>query len=192
MSAELSRTLRWGKEVERSLVAIVWHHPHFLWLVRKELDPADHFTLPAHRYILDAISVVCSDHDNVNWHTVVQAICEMPGAFEECGGKEGLNQIFTDDGHCPQGPCDPEPFVAEYIRFLKACAIQRGIDPGKPVLHYTVARGILQLNKLATKPEHPTITGKLYVPVPGTYSLAGWPQGDSQVNIKGQLERSQR
>jgi hypothetical protein len=166
MTPELSATLHWAVEIERSLLAILWWLPEFIGLVRRELDPSIHFTLPCHRHILEAISIAYSEIGDVTWETVVQAILEMPGAFDECGGKEGLNEVFTDEGHYPFGPRNPEPIVAEYIRVLKNCAIQRGIDPTKPVLHYTVARGILQLNKLATKPEHPTITGKIYVPVP--------------------------
>jgi hypothetical protein len=186
----LDATLQWAVEIELALVSAVWHHPEYVGLIQQELVLDVHLTLPCNRRVLESISILINDHDPITFETVVAVICELPGAFGECGGKEGLNGIFADEGRCPYGLREPEPFIKYYIGFLKDAALHRGVDPTKPLLRKTNAHGVLQLNKLATKPEHPTITGKIYVPVPGTYSLAGWPRGESQVNIKGQLERS--
>jgi len=129
MSARISDTLSWAEEVERALLAILWWHPLLIGLVRRELDPSIHLTLPKHRYILEAIEIAFREIGDVTWETVVQVILEIPKAFDECGGKEGLNEVYTDQGHYPSGPRNPEPIVAEYIRFLKACAIQQESIP---------------------------------------------------------------
>jgi len=189
MSARISDTLSWAEEVERALLAILWWHPLLIGLVRRELDPSIHLTLPKHRYILEAIEIAFREIGDVTWETVVQVILEIPKAFDECGGKEGLNEVYTDQGHYPSGPRNPEPIVAEYIRFLKACAIQRGIDPTKPVLHYTVGWGFLRRNKLAISSQHPVATGNAHFL--GHYlRLAGWPDGDEQMKLRFEIERT--
>jgi hypothetical protein len=145
--------------------------------------------LPKHRYVLEAIEIAYREIGDVSWATVVRVICEIPGAFGECGAKEGLNEVFTDEGHYPCGDCNPEPILKDHIRFLKACAIQRGIDPTKPVPHYTVGWGILRRNKLAISSQHPVATGN------GNFlghclRLAGWPHGDEQMKLRFELERN--
>jgi hypothetical protein len=190
MTPQISATLQWGFENERSLLAILWHYPEFVSVTQRDLDPAVHFSLRGHRYILEAIDVSYRHLGDVSWGTVVEVICEIPGAFDECGGKPGLNDVFTDEGRYPESVRNPEPIVTEYIRSLKQCAVIRGVDPSQPVLHHTTGRGYLRKNKLATKPEHPQAIGEIYVPMPGTYKLSGWPQGQDQLKITGHLQRS--
>jgi hypothetical protein len=191
--AELSLALRWAIEAERSLVAILWHYPEYLGLVQRELDPNIHFTIPAYRYVLEAIAIVGEKCSAVIWASVLECICEIPRAFEECGGKEGLNTIFTDEGRYPEGPQADlaEPILRDHIRFLKEAAIQRGVDPTQPVRHYTSGRGYLQKNKLATTDKHPVATGKIACAYCGrTSALAGWPEDEDNLNLKSTRERS--
>src|SRR5215467_8141404 len=83
MTQEIDVTLRWGVEVERALLAILWWHAYLIGLVRRELDPNIHLTLPKHRYILEAIEIAFREIGDVTWETVVQVILEIPKAFEE-------------------------------------------------------------------------------------------------------------
>jgi hypothetical protein len=188
MSTELSTTLRWAKEFERSLVSICWWCPEYLGQVRRELDPSVHFTLPCHGLVLQAIEIAYRELGDVTWETVVQVVSEI-GGFQECGEKPGLNDIFTNENHYPWGPRNPAVFVPEYIRLLKECAIIRKIDPTKPVPHYTVGWGSLRRNKLAISSQHPVATGNAHF-LGHHLRLAGWPDGDDQMKLRLELERN--
>jgi len=185
----LHPSLQWAPAIEQSLIALVWQCPEQIGMVRQQLDERVHLTVPAHRHVLSAIEWTYRGMGCVSWTVVVAELCHIPGAFQECGGKAGLNTIYTDGG-LVMGAGDPEPFIRYYIDFLKAAAVIRGVDPTRPVLHHMDAHGVLELNKLATSLSHPTVTGWIHVPLPGTYSLAGWPQGEVQLRLKGQLKRT--
>jgi hypothetical protein len=185
--AEVSLTLRWALEQERSVASIIWHYPEYLGLVQRELDPQIHFTIPAYRLVLEGIALVDQKCATADWASVLQCICEIPGAFEECGGLQGLNAIFTDDNHYPEGPRADlvERILLDRIRFLKEAAVVRGVDPSQPVPHYTTGRGFLQKNKLATRPTHPVATGDARCAWCGRpNALAGWPEGEERLALK--------
>jgi hypothetical protein len=173
-------TLFWSAQIECSFVSTLWHHPNLLGLARHELDFESHITIRAYRKILQAISVVYGDLGaNLDFPTVVQCITEDMHAFEECGGLLGLDQVFTDGTYYPEGRLRPEPIIREYIRLLREYAIARGTDPLQAIKHYTRGRGHLQRNKLATKPTHPSVVGKIERCCCGRRCLiSGWPAGE--------------
>jgi hypothetical protein len=186
--AELSLTLRHTVEVERSVVSICWHYPEYLGVVQQKLNPKTHFTVPAYRIVLEALQLQNEKCGAADWAGVLEVVCEL-GGLEECGGLEGLNDIFTDHNRNPEGPRADlaEPILSDHVRFLKEAAIQRGVDPTQPVRHYTSGRGFLQKNKAATKPTHPTAVGEAYV-LGHKFKLLGWPAGDG-VKLKMELVR---
>jgi hypothetical protein len=186
---EQPMTLYFAPQVERSFVSTLWHAPQYLDLARHELDFELHISIPPYRKILQALIVVYGDLGlDLDWICVVQCILEL-GAMEECGGLPGLDEVFTDCGHYPEGRSLPEPTVGEYIRLLKLYAIARGADPYTPVKHYTRGRGFLQKNKLATTPAHPCVIGKIERCCCGKRcTIAGWP-GEEGINLVLNLER---
>jgi hypothetical protein len=107
----------YSNEIERSLVSILWHHPQYVDFVLLNLDPELHFINPDLRIILEMIAVVWWELGAVDWASVVQAVREVD-IIEDVGGLQGLNDVFTDCGHYPEGYPNPEPFVKEYIRLL--------------------------------------------------------------------------
>jgi hypothetical protein len=185
MTAELHSTLYWAPEVEVETLGLLWWHPHLIALAQSKLDPSIHFTLPHHRTVLEALSIVFRDENCCPWGSVVAVVIEL-GGFEECGGKEGLNAIFTSDGRYPWGVSaeGAEPILRDHVRYLKKAAEIRGEDPSRALLHHTGGRGFLQKNKLATKPEHPVAVGEAHV-LGHKFNLAGWPDGDG---VKFKLE----
>jgi hypothetical protein len=188
MTSELHPTLQWALEIECESLGLLWHHPHLIGLAQRELDPAIHFTLPHHRTVLEALSIVYREEGHTQWALVVACVIEL-GGFEEAGGKEGLNTIFTGNNHYPWGvnAGEAEPILRYYITFLKQAAEIRGIDPSKPLNHYTGGHGFLQKNKAATKPTHPPVIGKEYL-FGHQFNVFGWPAGDG-VKFKLELVR---
>jgi hypothetical protein len=156
----ISLTLHYAVESERAIVNILWHYPEFLGLAQRELDPRVHFTLPSCRLVLEAMALANEKCLPVCWQSVLECICEIREAFEECGRREGLSQIFTDDGHYPEGPRANlvEPILRYHIDYLRSAAILRGIDPAKPLEFFHTGWGHLVRNKLAT---NPIATGKV-------------------------------
>jgi hypothetical protein len=186
MSAELHPTLVWAPEVEVETLGVLWWHPHLIALAQSKLDPAIHFTLPHHRTVLGALSIVFRDENHCPWGSVVACVIEL-GAFEEAGGKQGLNEILTSSGRYPWGVSaeGAEPILRDHIRYLKEAAEIRGVDPSKPLLHYTAGHGFLHKNKVATKSTHPVVVGQAQV-LGHKFKLAGWSAGDG-VKLKLEL-----
>lgn len=183
-------TLFWSHEIECSFVSTLWHAPQYLALAQHELDLKAHFSVTPYRKILEAIVLVHSEIGvDLDFTCVVHCVREM-GVFEECGGLLGLDQVYTDNNHYPEGRAHPEPIIREYIRLLKEYAIARKTDPFQSVRHYTRGRGFLQRNKLATRPEHPAVIGKIERCCCGRRCMiAGWPGEGGNLNLTLTPER---
>lgn len=163
-------------EIERSIVALCWHHPEFVDFVHLSLDPEIHFLDPALRIVLEMVTVVYWEIGAVDWASVVHAVREVD-AIEEVGGLEGLNAVFTDDNHFPEGYQDPEPFVEEYIRLLRDYAEQRQVDPYKTVSRFTGGNGRIVPNKRAHSETDPSDIGEARIRG-HRYKIRGWRDGD--------------
>ena len=176
--------------IERSFASLLWHHPQHIAAARRELDFALHISHPAYRKIIEAIENVYAKIGEADWVCVLHCIREM-GASEACGGLEGLNQVFTDGDRYPEGRTHPEPLFYEYLKLLKAHAVQRETDPYQSVRHFTRGHGYLKRNKLATKSTHPPAVGKIPRCCCGLPCVvAGWPAGEEDtLNLTLDLER---
>ena len=183
-------TLHWVCDVERAFVALVWHHPQYVALVSRELDFEAHISVPPYRQILKAISIVHGEIGEADFVCVIHCLREL-GAFEEAGGIAGLNEIYTDGGRCCEGYRNPEVFFREYLKMIKEYALARRANPYSSVKHYTGGRGFLQRNKLATKPTHPSVIGRITRCCCGKRcTIAGWPTGEPDtLNLTLDLER---
>jgi hypothetical protein len=187
----LHPSLQWAVEIEQSLVALLWQCPEQIGVVRHELDERIHITQPRIRHVLDAIEWAYRGMGCVSWAMVVGELCHVPGAFQECGGKAGLNEIFTDGDHLVLGTRDPEPFIAYYIDFLKKAAVVRGVDPSAPVLDHTTGYGFLRRNKAATTSKHPFAKGNIPRCCCGRRcAVAAWLDDDDGLALKLTFERS--
>jgi hypothetical protein len=181
-------TLHWSHDVECAFIALLWHHPDYLILARRELDFSVHISIPAYRKILEAICIVHGEIGEADWNCVLHCIREM-GVLEEVGGIEGLSDAYTDRSHCYEGYRNPEVFFNEYIRLLKAYARVREVDPFKTVRRYT-GHGLLAKNKFTSRPGDPSAIGRLRCPCCGqALQLRGWRNG-SEIKLKAESERS--
>jgi hypothetical protein len=186
-------TLYWAYDVERAFVALLWHSPDLIDTARQELDFDLCIVTPAFRTILQALLIVHGEIAETDFVCVLHCIREM-GTLEEAGGLEGLNDVFTDIGHYPEGRRKPDVIYREYVRLLKAYALIRAKNPYETLRHYTRGRGFLVRNKFATRPEHPCVVGK--IPRCGCGKrcvIAGWPDGEGDgLNLTLELERSHK
>jgi DnaB-like helicase N terminal domain len=165
----------YAAEVESALVTLLWHEPDLLGATLRQLDPEAHFVVPAHRWILEAIRIVYGDQGCCDFALVVQVLREL-GLLEDCGGLQGLNALYAQNwGYVS--------LLDEYISVLKEYAIQRGVDPCKPVYRYVGGHGTITLNKLKTKDIHPDYTGILKLSG-RNYALSGWNAGGDSIELK--------
>jgi hypothetical protein len=179
-------SFHWCHEVELATVSGLWHHPEFFELAHEELDFDLHFTVPKHRTLLRAIEAIyswsCSE-GIPNYTSVVHLIRETC-QFEECGGHQGINEVF-DYAYYNAG-CYQEVVLREHIRLLKEYAFARAIDPFKAVKYYSGGRATLRRNKLASHDRHSVIVGEgIWEGV--RFRVAGWPHGADKMALK--LER---
>jgi hypothetical protein len=183
-------TRHFAPQIERSFTSLLWHAPQYLDMARSQLDFELHISIRAYRKILEAITIVYGDLGiDLDFPCVAKCVAELD-AFDECGGLQGLDQVFTDADHYPEGRSRPEPVIREYIRMLKEYAVARKTDPYQVVRRYTCGRGYLQRNKLATKPTHPSVIGKIQRCCCGQRcTIAGWPGEDGNLNLTLTPER---
>lgn len=169
-------TCLWQQEVEQSFVSTLWHHPEFIDVALLSIDPETHILNPVLRTVLEMICVVFWETGITDWALVLQALREI-GAVEECGGLQGLNDVYTDNGHFPEGRKYPEPSVREYIRLLWYYQEQREQDPTKPVIRFSGGRGRLVPNRRAHRETDPSDLGEALIGG-RRYRIAGWRDGD--------------
>ena len=142
------KTTYWAPEIERSLVAILWHHPRFVDFVHLNLDPEIHFLDPILRTVLELISVVYWQFGRVDWASVIHALREVD-EIEACGGRQGLNDIFTDDGHYPESRGNPNPSLGNTSGFCTLTLFSADkSDPTKPVYQFMGGKRKIRPNKV--------------------------------------------
>jgi hypothetical protein len=166
-------------QIERSLVSTIWHYPRFIDFVHLSLDPDLHFIDQDARIALEMISVVYWETGSVDWTSVGHALAEI-NAVELCGGLQGLNDIFTDDGHYPEGRSDPEPFVKEYINLMREYAIDRQSGVDTVPIRFTGGKGKIIPNRLAQRDSDPSDTGEAWIRG-HRYKIRGWHDGSGLV-----------
>jgi hypothetical protein len=168
-------TFTYAPEIETNTVSILWHEPDRLADFLRLVDPQTHFVQPHLRIILEAINIAWGELASADFATVAQVIREL-GKMEECGGLEGLNQVYSagepiratnaEDAAILRKQVDV--ILADYVRMLQAYAENRAIDPARPIYPLTGGRGRAIRNKLKRFSGQPdfigeaTIAGKKY------------------------------
>ena len=166
----------YAPEIEKSLVSVLWHHPEYIDLVLLSIDPEVHILNPVLRTVLEMVCVVFWNTGTTDWALVVHAPREID-AIKDCGGLEGLNDIYTDGGLFPHGHNYPEPTVTEYMRLLHYYQEQRETDPTKPVIHYTGGRGRIVPNRRHRHDTDPSDLGQARIRG-RNYRIVGWRDGE--------------
>jgi hypothetical protein len=163
-------TLLFAPEIELATVSILWHEPDRLPEFLRTIDLALHFQQPHLRIIIEAISLSYAELAVSDFATVVQTVREL-GGFAECGGLEGLNQVYS--AHEPVQAIDPEyaailkqqidVIFADYLDLLGRYAITRQLDPPRPVYRFSSGRGTAYRNKVKRARRDPDFRGEAIV-----------------------------
>jgi hypothetical protein len=133
-------TFYWSKEIEESLVSVLWHKPEHMATFLQQCNPALHLSQPNCQMICEAINLSYADHGNATWANVLQTIREM-GRLEDCGGTDGLNRIYS----LHEVTENTEAILKDYIKSVKQYAINRSETPPKGTLLFTGGRGVATL-----------------------------------------------
>jgi hypothetical protein len=151
-------TFYFAPEIELSVVSECWHAPDRLSVVKRELDPAVHLTQPHLRWILEALDLAYRELGAVNFEIVVQVLREMHH-LEDCGGLEGLNEVYKAAAYGRDPVRDQKIFDAE-LAMLKQYAINRKVDPPHPPDFFTRGQLVLYPNKTKHFDSQPDATGE--------------------------------
>ena len=172
----------YSHEIEVSMVSMLWHHPEFIDYVHRELDLDLHFNDPSLKVVLEMISVVHWQGSVVNWTTVLQALREVD-CVEHCGGLQGLNDIFTDNGHYPEGSgIYAEAIINDYIGLLREYGAARAQRSDEVPIRYAGGNGRITPNKAWRRDQDPTDIGNAYIRG-HRYLIRGW-FNDEGIDIK--------
>jgi hypothetical protein len=146
-------------EIEQAIVSLCFQAPERIATLKRELDPNVHFTRPELRHILEGIELAYRELGESDFATVIQILREF-GRFEDCGGLDGINQVFEQYRYGFASPEVEEQIFTHYIEMLRAYALARANQPPVPV--YRFARGDLTLlkNKTKTSERSPEWTGE--------------------------------
>jgi hypothetical protein len=137
-------TFQFAPEIEQSLVSLCFSAPERIATLKRELDLVVHITQPHLRFVLEAIELAYRELGTSDFACVIQTLREL-GCLEDCGGADGVNQIFEQYRYGFSSPQAQEQIFTHYIAMLKAYAFGRANQP--PVAVYRFARGDLRLVK---------------------------------------------
>ena len=172
----------WEPEIERAIVFAAWRHPEFIDLILVSIDPDLHFLDKTCRVLFEIICTVWWESGATDFALVLKAINEIE-FLEDCGGIEGLNDIFTYDGKYPEGFGKfAQASISEYVRLLDYYRQQRDDDPSERVIRYTGGKGRLWLNRSTKNDNSPSHFGEALIRG-SRYRIACWPAGD-QIELK--------
>lgn len=138
-------TFTFCEEIEESLVSVLWHKPEHMTTFLQQCNPAFHLSQPHCQMLTEAINLSYSDHGNATWANVLQTIREM-GRLEDCGGKDGLNRIYS----LHEVTEHTDVILKDYIKSVKQYAINRAETPPKGTLLFTGGRGVATLQQRQT------------------------------------------
>ena len=186
MTDEPPATFCYAPEIELAAVSMLLQAPKRCALFFQQLDPSVHLREPRSRIIAQAIKLAWSELGAADWATVVQVVREL-GAYEECGGSDGLNHVYSVAANSP-GDQGSERIFGHYIEMLKSYARARAKSPAHPVYSLVGGRGTLYPNKVKRHKLDPDYLGQIQL-AGKLYSAALWNQ-DQFLNIKLQPEPS--
>jgi hypothetical protein len=122
-SPEQSQTFFFAPEIEYSIVCMLWHEPDRCGTFYRELDPQIHLTQPKLRFILEAIDLSYRELGTTDFAIVADTVREL-GRLDECGGKEGLLEVFNAVFHRATRETNDAIFL-HYVEMLRGYAIGR-------------------------------------------------------------------
>jgi hypothetical protein len=97
-------------EIEIALVCGLWHEPDRLAEVMRWLVPAVHLRQPYLRLVIEALLLCYNELGACDWASVLACLTEL-GYLGECGGREGLDNLYSARWYQPLFP-----FYCEEIR----------------------------------------------------------------------------
>jgi hypothetical protein len=152
-------TFVFAPEIEAQLVSICWHDPDRIGTVLKELDPQVHLTQPHLRHILEACSLAYRQLGCLDFPVIVQVLREEC-RLQDCGGLEGLNQVYLLAEHAYQEPGHKQALFDHYLGMLKTYAVNRSVEPPRPVYRFIGGDGELRPNKNKRHDSEPDFLGE--------------------------------
>jgi hypothetical protein len=166
------QTSYFAPEIEEAAIAILWRQPERLGEFLREIDPAVHITQPHLRKILEAIDLGWRELGAVDFATIVTLVREL-NYFEDCGGREGLNELWVaGDRNVATAPNDDVIF-AHYVEMLKTYALARKSDGKFPCARFTGGSGELFPNKTKRRDSDPDFLGEIKI-AGKLYRVAAW------------------
>jgi hypothetical protein len=167
--------LECAPEIERALLAGLWHEPDRLPETMRWLSPNAHLSQPSLRLVLEAISRCYSELGAADFATVVECLREL-GYLAECGGIEALDELYE--------ACWYPPLWHLYGDFLRDLALRRAGEPHSPAPFFSGGSGCLSLNLVRKTELHPLYIGTARIRG-HNYSIRGWSRGkEAGVELK--------
>jgi hypothetical protein len=87
-------------EIETAFVCGLWHEPDRLAEVMRWLVPDVHLRIPFHRLVVEALVLTYRELGACDWASVLACITEL-GYLAECGGREGLDTLYSCRWYAP-------------------------------------------------------------------------------------------
>ena len=154
-------TSHFAPEIEQAAVSILWHEPNRVTGFLRELDPALHLVQPHLRRIVEAVNLAWAELNVADWATVIQVVREL-GAYDDCGGLEGLNSVYSiAEYRCDKQKTDV--IFTHYVDMLKSYAAARIDRIPIPQTPFTGTRATLSLNKVRRSAFDPDFIGRLRI-----------------------------
>jgi DnaB-like helicase N terminal domain len=153
---EPPHTFHFAPEIEQSMVSLCFYAPERIAVLKRELDPAVHFTRPELRHILQAIELAYRELGASDFASVITTLREL-GRLEDCGGPSGVNAIFEEYRYGFSSPQAQEEIFLHYLDMLKRYAVARSSNSN--VLFFNRGDLILSPNKAKQSQRSPDYIG---------------------------------
>jgi hypothetical protein len=169
-------TFCFAPEIEQALVSLCFYAPERIATLKRELDLAVHITQPHLRFVLEAIELAYRELGASDFACVIQTLREL-GRLEDCGGADGVNQIFEQYRYGVSSKEALEKIFAHYIEMLQAYALGRERQSSMPHFHFTGGKGTTTLNKVKRSNRDPDEIGAAVV-AGKHYSVKLWREAE--------------
>jgi hypothetical protein len=151
-------------DVENAFVATLWHEPGRLPEVAEWIVPDIHLRQPYLRLVIKALVVVYSELGACDWPIVLSCL-EHQGELEECGGKAGLDALYSARYY--------PPLFSYYCEEIKRAGLERVDRDHVPPSRFSGGTGELVVNKFKTSEKAPGYVGRARIA--GThYLIKAW------------------
>jgi hypothetical protein len=175
-SPDPSATFVYAHEIENGIVSVAWHHPSFLAIIQRDLDLELHFTQPHLRYLIEALSLAYSELGTTDFSVVIETLRET-GRLLDCGGKQGLNELYELFLY-GQDQNRFELIFAYFLERLQTYAVARTDGTTAPA-RFLGGKGTISPNKVKRNVHSPDYAGSIRISG-RIYDVALWinPRGE--------------